>query len=120
MATMSVNYNSNVSIPFSVSDTLGRLAGKRITLSFGKPLAQVLVLSKASGLGVTSADVEFAPGATASLVTGWVYLTPVDYVSLPPGDYKISLWVDDGAGFQQCVTPGGSITFTVKADVPRV
>lgn len=118
LTSIAVNFGSNVSIPFSISDSLGRLSGLRVTLAVGAGLSQSRLLSKASALGSNGPDVVFSQN-TPTLLTGTVALLPTDYALLPPGDYRMSLWVDDGANFQQCVTPGGSIALTVRADIPR-
>lgn len=110
--TITVNRGELTGIAFTITDAANGLAGKRVTLSLaaypydGTPASLAAIKTKASGLGVSSADVTIST-IVAGQITGSINLVPADFDSLPADRYLASLWVDDNAGGDRCVTPNG-------------
>lgn len=114
---LTINHNSIVQIPFSITDSANGLLNKRISWSIGNQ-KNVRLLTKASALPGSSAGVTIA-NQTAGEVTGTINLFPADFAALPVGDYRTSLWVDSGTADDVCITPTGYEDVRVKATVAR-
>jgi hypothetical protein len=132
MTTLTLNRGEKTAIPFSITDVNNGLLGKRVTWSVAEslysssspPAAPPAILKRASGLGASSAEVTIAV-QTAALVTGTINLSAADYALLPKSQYIASLWIDDGAGNDSCVTadpagkPIGFDVLNILAVAPR-
>jgi hypothetical protein len=124
-ATITINRGELTAIPFSITDAANGLLGKRVTWSLaniraaGDTTAIAAVLKKASGMGVSSADVTIASIA-AGLITGAINLLPADFSTLTGDRYLATLWIDDNAGGDRCVTPGGGAdVLVIQLTSPR-
>lgn len=114
-----INRGEAAQIPFKIDDTLNALAGKRVTCAIGAPGASP-TLAKASGLGVSSADVTINPGTqTAGHVDGTVNIAIADYNTLTQAQYNATLWVDDNAGGDRVAIPGAVDTIKIQVPVKR-
>lgn len=118
-ATIELCRGEAVAIPFEITDAASGLAGKRVTWVVGKKPNAERLLSKASNLGSSSSAVTIS-SQTAALITGYVNVFTSDYAALPLGQTLFaSLWVDDGAGAERCVTDGGYDYLLVLGTVPK-
>jgi hypothetical protein len=115
---ITLNRGSSGAVPFSITDSNNGLLGKRVTWSVGSASTGAAVLKKVGGLPGSSADITIAT-QTANAITGQINITAADYASLPASSYLTSLWIDDGALSQQCVTTNGHDTLTINAAVQR-
>lgn len=108
-----------VSVPFEITDAASGLAGKRVTWVVGKKPNGERLLSKASNLGSSSSAVTIST-QTAASITGYINVFSSDYAAFPLGQtLYASLWVDDGAGVERCVTDGGYDYLSVLSVVPK-
>lgn len=119
MTTTTVNRGEKTAIPFSITDGINNaLAGTRVTAALASSMGGKAVLTKVGGLPGSSADIFIATQAPA-LITGSINITVADFATLVAPTYYLSLWVDDGAGNDRCVTPGGADVLQIVSDVPR-
>ena len=109
-----------VSIPFTISDSGGALAGARVTWAAARALSGPRTLTKTSALGSpsSSSDITITTHSATSIV-GTINITRADYDSLRASEYYTSLWVDDGSGNDRCVTDGGHDALQIKLAVSR-
>lgn len=110
--TTSINRGAKASVPFSITDANAGLGGKRVTWSVSTPEG-VRVLKKVGGLPGSTADITITT-QSASLITGFVNILVADYASMPADEYYATLWVDDGAGNDLCVSDGGFDILTIN------
>lgn len=116
--TVTLNRGEASAIPFTITDAANGLVGKRVTWAISSELNGKRTLQKVSGFGVTSSGVTIST-INAGSITGFVNISVADYKALPAKSYYATLWVDDGAGVDRCVTPGGYDLLTINPDVPR-
>jgi hypothetical protein len=115
---ISIHRGEKVAVPFNITDANNGLLGKRVTWSVKNLYAASKVLAKASGLGASSVDVTITsqlPGA----IVGTINITAADFQALPEQRYVASLWIDDGAGTEVCVTNGGFDSVVINDTSPR-
>jgi hypothetical protein len=115
MTTLTINRGEKTNIPFSITDAANGLAASRVTWALSLAPNGAPALKKIGGLPGSSADVTIAT-QTAGSITGTINLGAAD---LGVGSYFATLWVDDGAGNDRCVSPGGFDTVVVQPDVSR-
>lgn len=118
MNTIQINRGELTAIPFSITDAANGLAGKRVTWSLAQRLSGPRVLRKESATPGSTAAVTIS-GQAAGLITGFVNILLADYDTLVDDQYYATLWVDDGAGNDRCVTPGGADMLQIVKDVAR-
>lgn len=127
MATIDLCRGELVAIPFTITDAASGLSGQRVTWSltdYPPAVSPTAVLKKASGLGVSSADVTIG-SQSASQISGTINVKAADYSSLPKLRYLASLWIDDGNGNDRCVSvdatgnASGGDTLNVLPASPR-
>lgn len=118
MTTITINRGESVQVPFSITDSLNGLAGKRVTWALGqRPGGPQTPLRKASGLGVSSADIVLTT-VSAGQLAGVIKIAATDFAYLPEAEYWASLWIDDGTT-QTCVTAGGYDVVQITPTIAR-
>lgn len=118
MSGTTINRGEASAIPFVITDANSGLAGKRVTFVVGRAVNVAPILRKVGALPGSSADLTIA-GQTGAQITGTVNIVAADFATLTKSSYPFSLWIDDGAGNERCVTVNGSETLTINDDVPR-
>jgi hypothetical protein len=118
MTTITITRGSLVSIPFTITDAANGLAGKRVTLSLAEASGGAAVLAKASSLPGSSASVVIT-SQTDGAISGYAIIDLADFATLARERYYATLWVDDGAGAEYCVTEGGQFVIEIQRTVPR-
>ena len=115
---ITINRGEKTTIPFTISDAANGLAGKRVTWSVAIAPDCARVLRKTSGLPGSSADITISE-QTSELITGTINLTVSDFDVLTREQYSTSMWVDDGANGDSCVSAGGVDNLVICGTVPR-
>lgn len=132
MATITLSRGETAAITFTIEDANNGLLGKRVTWSVAESpykssspaAAPVALLKKASGQAASSADVTIT-SQLAGEIRGTINLKAADYANLPKSQYIASLWIDDAAGNDRCVTvddagaPIGFDVLNILAASPR-
>ena len=118
MATITIDRGELVSIPFTITDSANGLANKRVTWSVARSANGARALRKVGGLPGSSADITIT-SQSASQIDGTINIALADFDILTASSYVASLWIDDGAGAEFCVTPGGVEQLLITANVPR-
>lgn len=119
MSTITINRNEKTALPFSISDAANGLAAMRVTWSIANAASKYRVLRKVGGLPGSSADITITTQNAGSIV-GVINIAVADFALLPLAQYVASLWIDDGAGNDRCVTAGGVDTLNITDDVNRL
>jgi hypothetical protein len=119
---ITLNQGEATGITFNITPQDGSsLLGKRVSWTLARDLlrqANSTVLKKVGGLPGSTADI-FIGSQLAGAIAGTVNIAAADTVNLGAGTYYGTLWIDDGAGVDRCVTPGGYDLVVLNADVPR-
>lgn len=118
MAAFSINRGEASVIGFSITDTDNGLLGKRVTWSVSVVNGKRVVKKQSALPLATSSEVEILT-SLAGLITGKIHVLAGDFVNWPSGLYHASVWVDDGAGGDVCMTQGGVDTMTLNPTSPR-
>lgn len=115
MTTTTVNRGEKTAIPFSITDANNGLLASRVTWTLSLAQNGAPIAKKVGGLPGSTADITILT-QTAAAITGTINIGVGD---LGVGSYFATLWVDDGAGNDRCVSPGGFDTVIVQPDVSR-
>lgn len=118
MSTITINRGETTSIPFSITDSANGLLNKRVTWAIAAAADCVRLLRKVGGLPGSTADITIT-SQTAGAIAGTINMLAADYALLTADTYAVSLWVDDGAGNDQCVTTAGIDTLQIIDTVAR-
>lgn len=129
MSTITINRNEKTAIPFAISDAANGLAAMRVTWSLAALDGMAdrwairspgtRVLRKVGNLPGSTADITIIT-QTAGSIVGTINLAVADFASLPDAQYAASLWVDDNANNDRCVTSGGFDLLAITNDVSRM
>lgn len=115
MTTTTINRGEKSAIPFNITDANNGLAAVRVTCTISHNPNGSPKLKKVSALPGSSSDITIS-SQTGAAIAGTINIGTSD---LGVGTYFVSLWIDDGTGNDRCVTPGGTDTLVVQADVSR-
>lgn len=107
-----------IGVKITDPNATGALLAKRVTLAFATAPGKPPIMTRSSGVGATSAEMTLTE-ITAGQIKGEVPISLADYSILVQSKYAVSLWIDDGAGAQRCVTPGGSDVLNIVLPVAR-
>lgn len=118
MTTVMLLRGEQSAIPFTITDPANGLAGRRVTWSVGRIPNGPRMLRKVGALPGSTADIAIT-SQTAGAISGFIYVSPTDFLSLLGNSYVASLWVDDGAGNDRCVTAGAFDTLVIADPVAR-
>jgi hypothetical protein len=116
--TITIDRDELVSIPFAITDAANGLANKRVTWSIAEVAGGPRLLRKVGGLPGSSADITIS-SQTAGAISGTINITPADFTYIPGKRYAATLWIDDGAGAEYCVSSGGADTLSITPNVAR-
>jgi hypothetical protein len=113
MATITLNREEKTEIPFTIVDPANGLSGKRVTWAVSDAIKSgdsyvmkppgYRVLRKVGGLPGSTSDITIS-SQTSGTITGTINILFADYVMLPADAYVASLWIDDGADGNRCVS----------------
>lgn len=118
MGTVALNRGEVVALGFTITDSANGLGGKRVTWSVAFRAGAARLLRKVGGLPGSTADITITT-QTAGQIIGKINISAADFDILCQPTYAASLWIDDGAGNDRCVTPGGVDTLSIINDVAR-
>jgi hypothetical protein len=118
MTTITIDRGELVSIPFTITDSASGLASMRVTWSVASLAGGPRVLRKVGGLPGSSADITIS-SQTAGSIVGTINLALADFATMTAAAYAATLWIDDGAGVEYCVTSGGADTLAITPNVAR-
>lgn len=118
MITITIDRGEVCAIPFTITDTANGLLNMRVTWSVATAANRARVLRKVGGLPGSSADITIT-NQTAGQIDGTINLVAADFDTLTANRYMASLWIDDGAGLDQCVTAGGADELVIAGTVAR-
>ena len=119
MSTITLLRRAAAAIPFNITDSANGLANKRVTWSLALAASGPRVMRKVGALPGSSADITIT-SQTAGAISGTINSAAADFATLTAAQYAATLWVDDGAGADTCVTAGGVDTVTIVDDVARI
>lgn len=118
MKTININRDETTSIPFAITDSANGLLNMRVTWSVATGVSGPRLVRKVGGLPGSTSDITIT-SQSAGQIDGAINLGSADYAVLTAGRYLATLWIDDGAGVDRCVTPGGADELVIVGNVPR-
>lgn len=116
--TVNLNRGEVAQIPFTITDTANGLVGKRVTWSVAAAANGPRLLRKEGGLPGSTAAITISTQVAGS-ITGFINILAADFNVLTGEAYVASLWTDDGAGGDHCVTLGGYDNLVISPNVAR-